>query len=229
MFITASLTLNISAWFSKLLNISELECRWLILLKNPGPGRFFYLASPSVRSHWKHSPFTKQFWLLIDVTHLAKGSPHNASVVPLNSVYDASRTKCQCSLFCILFDCTIATFFTTVPSLNKIQEPITVGNVNASLPNVFNRAEVSLQHQPKALPGAEYYAGSCIHVIHFRKMADLKILKSEILGKRKKINFLDLAKNSTRGCSITCAWAHFWWFSTCLWCWSATGRYSSSP
>lgn len=61
----------------------------------------FYLVSP---------PVTKQSWLLIHVTHPANVSLHNAPVVPLNSIRDASRTKCQCSVLCVPFNCAIATF-----------------------------------------------------------------------------------------------------------------------
>lgn len=108
---------------------------------------------------------------------------HEASAVALNSICDAPWTRWQCSLFCCL------SLFITPSSLDNIQKLIPLGNLCASLPRVFSRAELSLQHQAKALPGNEQHpAGSCIKVIHYTEEADFKILENVTLWKRKNKN-----------------------------------------
>lgn len=137
--LSASLTLNISAWFSKLLNTFELE---LQMLNSPEKNRNWqgFLPCFSTCHHWKHSPFTKLFWLLTDVTHTANGSPHNPSAVGLNSVSDVSHTRCQCSLFSLTAP---LPHFLTAQSLNNIITHY-CRKFHASPLSVFNRAEVLL-------------------------------------------------------------------------------------
>lgn len=170
----------ISAWFFQIQMHQNQSCS--ILLKHPQRDRIFLPCQKSLKTFSIHKP--------IFVSNRCdtpnKWEWHEASAVALNSICDAPWTRWQCSLFCCL------SLFITPSSLESIQKPFLAGNLCASLPRVFNRAEVSLQHQAEALPGNEQHPGSWIKVIHYREEAALKMLMNVTLWKRKNKNQVPL-------------------------------------
>lgn len=141
----------ISAWFFQIKIHQNKSCS--ILLKHPQPDSLFLTLS-EITENTLHSQPPLFFPNRYDTPN--KWEWHEASAVTLNSICDAPWTRWQCSLFCCL------SLFITPSSLDSIQKPIPAGNLCASLPRDFNRAEVSLQHQAEALPGNEQHPGSCI-------------------------------------------------------------------
>lgn len=126
-------------------NANTSELKMLNTPETPTPDSLFLPCQKSLKTFSIHK--------LIFVSNRRdtpnKWEWHEASAVGLNSICDAPWTRWQHSLFCCL------SLFITPSSLDNIQKPIPVGNLCASLPRVFNRVEVSLQHQAKALPGNE--------------------------------------------------------------------------
>lgn len=126
----------ISVWFFQTQTHQNWRCS--IFLKHPQPDSLFLPCQKSLKTFSIHKPI----FVSNRCDTPKKWEWHKASAVALNSICDAPWTRWQCSLFCCL------SLFITPSSLDNIQKPIPVGNL-------FNRAEASLQHQAKALPGNE--------------------------------------------------------------------------